>query len=115
MRKLLNIELVARARENIPFKISNVQCRFSAYGEGNRGADAIGRHTHAAILGVHESVWCTYPTDLTYLPLTCYPRIALNLFPGQLLDEMRHEEVLIAAWIYQEVSLVSSGHSVFTP
>ena len=46
-------------------------------------------------------------TDLTYLPLACYPRIALNLFPGQLLDEMRHEEVLVAAWIYQEVSLVS--------
>ena len=40
----------------IPFKISNVQCCFSAYRGGNRGADAIGRHTHAAILGVHESV-----------------------------------------------------------
>ena len=26
------------------------------------------------------------------------PRIALNLFPGEMLDEMRHEEVLVAAW-----------------
>ena len=28
------------------------------------------------------------------------PRIALNLFPGEMLDEMRHEEVLVAAWKY---------------
>ena len=28
------------------------------------------------------------------------PRIALNLFPGEMLDEMRHEEVLLAAWKY---------------
>ncbi len=86
---------------------------FSAYGEGSRGADAIGRHTRSN----SGSTWvCVmYISNISAFDQPCYPRIALNLFPGQMLDEMRHEEVLLAAWIYQEVFWSAIRYGVFTP